>query len=334
MECRQKAYNWHEKRLVSFREADALMTGEAFHAGVAHLFASGNNVEAVQMAETTYRNRIAKQEMILPEERVILEQAILFTRRAVERYGEHYAKEPFQVIWPEVAFSVPLPNTHHHCWFMHRIVHPDVPFDQCVARDYGQHGLDVPPEPLKCWQPIWFHGRTDGVINWQNLIWLLEHKTTAMTGDIFYDRFYLDFQPTGYLYGIWKQTGTRPHGFVLNVVKKPNKRASDQLAVGFEREAYSRNDDDLLRFERELILLAQDYEAAFSQKRIYMNTKSCTNYNRRCYYWDLCKRNDEPSEEEFRLRDMDYVDKQYYKILGLPVPGEPLIQLEGATTHV
>jgi hypothetical protein len=252
--------------------------------------------------------------MVLPEERIQVEQQIEMSKRAVVMFADEYAKADYTVLWPEVEFFTPIPGTEHHCHFVHRILHPKAPPSDPTT------GSPEPCKDERCFHPIYFTGRTDAVITLQSVIWLLETKTSAMTGNIFFDRFYLDFQPTGYLYGIWKQTGVRPHGFLLNVVKKPQKRAADQFNVTFEREPYLRTDEDLQRFEHELIIQAQDYEDAWEKKRIYMNTKSCTNYNRRCYFWDLCKRHGEMIDGEFRLRNRDYVDLAYYKLLGLEVP--------------
>jgi hypothetical protein len=327
-ECRRKAWNWHERRLMSTREAESLLVGGAFHKGVAVYFAEKDVEKAVVATEKEYRDRIEEQVsrgmLVLPEEQVIIERNIELSRRMVALYAEHFKTEDFQVVMPEVEFMVELPNTHHHCWFAHRLLHPDVPFQKCAGQDFPNSLLRT-SETLEhyphCVQPHFIKGKTDGIINWKKMLWLLEHKTSAMTGDIFFSRFQLDFQPTGYMYGIWKATGIRPHGFLLNVAKKPNKKALDQFNVAFEREPYLRSDVDLERFEREFILQCNDYEEAFRDGKIYMNTKSCTNYNRRCYYLDLCLRgNETPHPGEFRDRGPDYVDLSYYKLLGLPEP--------------
>lgn len=340
-ECRQKAYYWHEARLTSHREADALLLGGAFHHGVAKFFATGDAEVASKFAEDEFRERIAAQPagLILPEELEGIEKQISFTKRAVNQYADYYKQNNFQILYPEVKFSTAMPNTWHHCWFAHRLIHPDVPFSECPAESFtpgpepSANNLTAQYKSQKCFMPHVFTGTTDGLIKMNGMLWLLEHKTTAISGAPFFDRFYLDFQPTGYMYGIWKALGTRPHGFILNVIKKPNRAAKDQDRVGFEREAYLRTDSDLLRFEREFILQANDYEDAFKNGKIYLNTKSCTNYNRRCYYFDTCLRGG-PEEGEFRARPRDYVDKEYFRYLGVPEPPDPnLVQINMETPN-
>jgi hypothetical protein len=301
-----------------------LMTGGAFHEGAAEFLAHRDVKKAVQTSEAKYRERLVGQ-MILPEERQTIEQQIELSKRMVDVFASNFSDHEMTVISPEVEFCVAMPGTEHHCKFFHQILHPDKPNQPGYTTFTG--GCE---DPL-CMQPHYFRGKTDAVISWKGKIWLLEHKTTAMTGNIFYDKFMLDFQTTGYLYGIGKSLGTRPHGFLLNVLKKPNKNAKDQLSVSFEREPYLRSDEDILRFEKEFIHHAEDYENAVTQNRWAMDgawNESCVKYNRRCYFWDVCKNHGRIVPEQFRTKEPDYVDEQYYKILGLTPPERCGAQLE------
>jgi hypothetical protein len=82
-----------------------------------------------------------------------------------------------------------------------------------------------------------------------------------------------------------------------------------------------RSSEDLERFARELAAQANDYERAFAAadngdiSQVYMNTKSCTNYNRQCYYMDYCQRGFVAFEDEFNKRPLDYVEEEYTKLL-------------------
>jgi hypothetical protein len=323
-----------------------LMTGGAFHEGAAEFLAHRNVKTATQTAEAKYRERLVGQ-MILPEERQTIEQQIELSKRMVDVFASNFSDHEMTVISPEVEFCVAMPDTLHHCHFIHNLIpcemvtqeHQEwmVLGGQVVLHNINGCGTQTSEFQLltngwvclcgkqipRCIQPHYFRGKTDAVISWKGKIWLLEHKTTAMTGNIFYDKFMLDFQTTGYLYGIGKALGTRPHGFLLNVLKKPNKNAKDQLSVSFEREPYLRSDEDIQRFEREFIHHAEDYEHAVTNNRWAMDgawNESCVKYNRRCYFWDVCKNHGRIVLEQFRTKTPDYVDEQYYKILGLTPP--------------
>lgn len=325
--CRQKMWNWDILGLLSHREADPLMIGEAAHAGKAKYYETGNIVEATEEVERVFRKRLEGQ-MILPEEHDLIERNIKLARKAIEKYAHHWKGEPLQVLMSEVKFLVELPNSHHHCFFLHSIEHPEIPFSECPVEHNlkgQQHWGDLKSEEsFHCYQPHFFTGRCDAVVSWRNMVWIDETKTATIsrTGDIFYDRFHLDTQTTGYIYGVWKSSKLRPHGFILNVIKKPPSNASDPFNLTFEREPYIRDDKSLLEFEEHILRVARNYERAIVERDIFKNTQSCTSYNRRCYYMNLCKRHNEVEEGEFRQRPVDYVQAEYYKLLGKEISAD------------
>jgi hypothetical protein len=342
-ECRAKQFHWDELRLKSWREADPLLMGGGFHVGAAVLFSEKSRERALVACEKDMRDRYAQQQ-VLPEERGLIEHNIEWTKRAVEKFSEHYELQDITVLWPEVEFCIPMPNTLHHCFFAHRLLHPKVPYDQCPLAQFHNppggtpHEVE-PPSPFgfDCVRPHFFKGKTDAIVQWMTKIWLFEHKTNSMTPEIFYKKYLLDAQATGYMWGIWKQLGVKPEGFILNVIQKPRKNAKDQLWVGFEREPYFRSNEDLDRFALEFVEQANDYENAFrrailgNRAAVYMNTKACTNYSRQCYYMDYCQRHFEEAPGEFALRDNDYINDAYFDILGLPKPEKKLLPIINQT---
>lgn len=323
-ECRRKAMYYSKTRIIPFTVADPLLLGGAYHHGLAHFFAHDNVTDAIFAAEAFYREGYKKQEeYILPEEKPFIERQVVWLSNSMAEFAKHYKASDIQVVQPEVEFTVPLPRSEHHCRFFHQIAHPDIPYWECV--DHECHR-----------RPHYFRGKTDAVVTWQGRMWLFEHKTEARTGDGYFSKFLLDFQPTGYLYGLHQATGLRPAGFILNIIKKPNAAyKGDPLAVvGFEREAYIRSDADLERFARDLSSLADDYEEAFfNERKVYLNTRACMNWSRKCDYFDICLNHGEYDPSRFQTRPTwDYVEKAYYEILGLPVPKEPgeLVQITEA----
>lgn len=323
--CQMKAKYWYELGLKSKREADPLVFGGAIHKAYAHFFSTQDVQGAKDALESEVRERI-ENVFLLPEEKAHYEKMIEQGKCAVEQYSQHYSKQPFTVLHPEVRFTVALPGTEHHCWYAHKLLYPDVPFERHIMGDGG-------PEPHSCWQPHYLTGVTDAVIMWDQMVWLLEHKTTAYMSDDYFLQWVLDHQPTGYIYGIWKAIGLRPHGFILNVIKKPPKNARDQFAFGFSREPFLKTDEDLQDFEREMIILANDYERVAAGNLWRKNPKSCRSYNRTCYFHDLCKRFGVVEPGEFDQRDQDYVEEQYYTLLNIPNPHakeKPIVTDAGA----
>jgi hypothetical protein len=265
--------------------------------------------QAKQIVEDTYHSEKGPQ-MILPEEEQLIRTNIAFAQNSVEEHAKHWKNEPLEVLMPEVKFRIPLPDTEHHCWFVHRRI-------AALAVECPK-GWETDPDKCtanECWHPHYYTGTTDAVVSWRGMIWLLEHKTTSIFSDMYLDKFRLDTQPRQYLLGITRSTGVRPKGFLLNVIRKPNKNASDPTRpTGFIREPYLVEDRELQEAEDGLRRIATNYEEAFRTKDIYKNTDSCTSYNRKCYYFNSCLRG-EIDPDEFVTRPSDYVDEQYEELL-------------------
>jgi hypothetical protein len=291
---------------VPKRDADPLVEGGAYHKGAAVLVVTKDRNAAKAAAEAEIRTR-REGVLYLPEENVLMEQSIAMVNRLLDAQANQYEKDNWVVLKPEVKFRVPMPNSKHHCIFMHHFLYP---------KGTHEHDLHLTCFDERCQQPIWFVGTTDAVLSWDNLVWLLERKTSSDPRETFWDQWRLDNQPVGYIYGMWKQAGLRPHGFILERMLKPRKNAANPFYVPPpEREPFLVTDARLARFERELTQVAEDYEDAFVRDRWYLNPKSCTDYNRRCYYFDLCQRDGEIADGEFAQREDDYVNKTYAEIL-------------------
>lgn len=179
-----------------------------------------------------------------------------------------------------------------------------------------------------------FVGRTDALIRWNSNVWLMDHKTSAIKGDQFWDEFELDIQQTGYIYGIWKATGLRPRGFVINHIYRPSeaqvsnwnskrrngppKNELDYL--GYERRAFLRTEEDLARFESMIIDLCDEWEWRVRHDKFPMEPSrgACLSYNRRCDYLGACKAHDAPSElAALASREKDYVDVKTERLVNI-----------------
>lgn len=302
--CRQKEHNVNTLKLIPLLEAEPLVTGWATHLGFATLLAKKDVNLALVEGEKVYRDRIATQ-VLLPEEKELFERRILFVKAAIQAYHKVLPSEGYEILMPEVTFRVAIPNSEHHCWYCHNLLTPNAPYEDCP------HNRVAP-----CWQPYYFKGRTDAVVRWDGMIWLLEHKTSSDNKGTFWDQWYLDWQCTGYLYGIWKATGIRPQGFILNKINKPNKR-QDPTQVSIQREPFLRSDEDLQRFEKEFLLRAQDYEESMRLGRIWLNPDNCVSWSRRCDFHKKCMDHQSFDSLAYRAKPMDYVEEEYYTLLNL-----------------
>ena len=326
LKCRRLQY-FYDQRLVQLGLTQPLSMGSAYHKGAAILVATKNRANAITAAETEYRNAM-KEAFILPEEKPIHERNIELVKRMVNAQADQYTRETWTVLMPEVEFCVDIPGTRHHCGYIHRILYPE----DCerpgtigeLAIRMGSSGMGRCPDE-RCYVAHKLRGRSDGILNWNSLIWILERKTSGMKQHIWWDQWYLSHQISAYIWGVRKATGLPVHGVLVEKSPKPAKN-QDPFSFDYspEREPYIRSEADLGEFQDEISRVARDYEtAAFDAdpfREFYRNPLSCTSYNRRCDFWDTCKRNGEVQPGQYRLRQRDYVELEYYKMLNMEPP--------------
>src|SRR6266849_8729860 len=143
-QCRRKQW-FYDSGLVQLGLTEPLSMGTAYHKGTAVLTAKKDINEAIKAAEDSYRAEMAKVKVILPEEHPLHEANIATIKRMLTAQGNQYVKDTWTVLKPEVEFLVPLPGTLHHCWYFHKLLHPNIPFNDCKVVFRGE-----PPEMRTC----------------------------------------------------------------------------------------------------------------------------------------------------------------------------------------
>lgn len=324
--CKTLAYNWDQLNLGTRFTAPALLVGGGFHKGIALINAKkGSLDEAALAGEADYRERLGNWDLLLNEEKAIHETEIVMTRSMIRAYGEHYINEQYEVLAPEIKFLVPLPNSIHHCYYIHRILYGDNEFTRSIDELGNIPSIGNSCNDERCRIPHHISGTADAILQWNRMIWLQEHKTTAY--DLYnnsaqsrnwINNWMLNNQATCYIYGIWKSVGIQAHGVLLNAVIKPRKNAANPV-FNFYREGFLRTTEQLLQYEKEITQVAIDYEYRMRTGTIWKNPYACFNYNRKCDYYDSCV-SGSINKDAYIERSMDYVQANYYKLLGMEPP--------------
>lgn len=343
--CKRKSFNTYHRKLTSPSRSMNLVDGSAFHDGVAHGLATRDWKGALVSAREKFDQE--KQAVVsLPGQEWLMEDHWDMAQKMIECYADAYKDQGIQVIQPECEFDVELPNSHHNCIWLHHEENipgvgwmqnygppdPKAILEQRVRSPHGNHfGSDYKyRESCMCWQPHRFVGKTDAVVTWMNNIWLLEHKTTAISGEMFWNQWRLDVQPTGYIYGIQKALNVKVGGFILNAIIKPseaqvanwNKKRkygppqTEKDYIKYEREAFLRSKEDLVRFEQDLIDECNDWERDVVRGRFPMSPLAgiCNQYNRQCEYHTCCVTHDSQNElDALGKKDDDYVDVKTFE---------------------
>lgn len=339
--CRRKYFDTYYRSLQGDRRSMNLVDGSAVHKGIAAGMAT-KDWDAAQAEAMKQFDVDIQAATLLPEEAYLVEQHKRVVTRILEVYRDGYATESYQVIQPECEFEIELPGSEHNCINMHWLDrngnhHWTKPIAQDIIEGvYSPHMnvIGTYDKDCACYQPHRFTGKTDAIVIWNGNIWLLEHKTTAISGQQFWSQWQLDIQPTGYIYGIWKALKVRPRGFVLNALVKPsegqvaswnksrkygeNKAIADYIK--YEREPFLRTEEDLQRVEHQLIGVCNDIESSIIkgyEQGFYMSPVpgACVAYNRLCDFHAACSAHDSDSSlESLSRRDPDYVDEALVRI--------------------
>ncbi len=192
---------------------------------------------------------------------------------------------------------------------------------------YLKMGAEACPKDQKClcYQPHQLRGIVDALVLWHGVPWFHEHKSTTSMSPVFWTDFQLDIQITAYTYGIWKSTGLRPRGAIINAVSKPNenmvaawnkkrtygpkKTMADYISYG--REPILRTEEQVQAFERQAIENCNEWVTRLLNGSFGMsNTRGiCTMWFRPCDYHSLCCSSDAEHEvkafEEQRLLQIE-----------------------------
>lgn len=337
--CKQKAFNRYHRRLDS-QPTMNMAGGSAFHKAVAVGLASRDWQKAADELMATF-NEEMRVAVPLPEEVPLWQRQEELLRAMLSQYRVNYEAESYQVVQPECEFLVDVPNSHHNCIWLHHLErispgiledHKGPPKPQAILERRVESPHSQADPNCFCWQPHKLAGRADALVMWKGFLWLLEHKTTSILGEQFWNEWLLNIQPTGYLWGVGRALGMTPKGFVINAIYRPSenqvrsyndrrKYGPDKSAVDyikFERQAFTRTDEDLANFEEEIRDTCNEWEARIlSGKWGKSNVQgACMLYNRLCDFHPVCLSHGSPeSLDAFTQRAEDYVDVHMRELL-------------------
>lgn len=186
----------------------------------------------------------------------------------VKKYNQRYALEPFQLLQDDKGSPmVELP-------FMVKLYETEL---------YPGHIL-----------PIFYTGKIDLPVSWDNNVFVIDHKTTSMMGESFWDDLRVSPQLVGYTWGFWKATGIKPAGFCVNAVRtKPQPMKPKNGLDAWWEENYQRSkeyvSDGLLKeWESNTINLVEEFLWHHSRSYFPMKKKWCCAKYGKCQFYSVC----------------------------------------------
>ena len=161
-------------------------------------------------------------------------------------------------------------------------------------------------------------GRMDLLVEWDDVLWVMEHKTTSKIGASYFKQFALDKQITGYIVGAETYTGRKVMGCMVNVLQpwKEVKRVSAKTKTmrdHYMRDPMTRSPALKERYKLNIQRIVRDIEWCEANNEFYEAEKkeACFYYNYDCPYRQLCQ-----FGEDEKLIEQEYVVSKWepYKI--------------------
>jgi hypothetical protein len=159
----------------------------------------------------------------------------------------------------------------------------------------------------------------DLLVEAEDGVWVVEHKTTSAIDANYVARLSLDEQVSTYMVGVRRAWDIAPKGVIYNVVLKPRIRQKqnetregylervlalykDQAAEYLYREKLLCSARDLARFEEELHLFTGEIEHAEATGYFPKNTRAC-DVRGTCPCLPLCAEGEEAAKDRFVVRE-------------------------------
>ena len=132
-----------------------------------------------------------------------------------------------------------------------------------------------------------YGGRFDQILEWNKQLWVRDFKTTSWLAGNINDKYALNHQMSGYIWGMEQLSGLRIAGALVEILHNTSKVVADIKMV-----MTTRTEQDINNF----IDWAEDrwdeYEHRLKTSNWPMRTRSCGDYNKRCSFWDACSKGD------------------------------------------
>ncbi len=170
--------------------------------------------------------------------------------------------------------------------------------------------------------PIIYTGRIDLPVSIDGSIFITDHKTTSMMGQMFWDQQRRSSQQKGYVWAFQNLTGIKVDGYQINGIRTKEPPQYVQAGVKgtgkyttenwwnetFQRERFIIKPGDTEEWKANTIALLENFFHKYNQNYLPMMTTWCSHYGR-CAYYDVCQL--DASDRDFFLASGLYADNTW-----------------------
>lgn len=223
----------------------------------------------------------------------------------LQQYDERYNLEPFTLVLRdgkpvvEQAFAIPFA-------LYNRLSHILLPWEQSWVLEALTDEEHI---------PIIFTGRIDLPVEWSGDRFIMDHKTTSILGESFWDQYRMSAQPVGYCWAWHKATGEMPKGFAINAIRvrplpgKPVGGPSKWWEESFQRNREYIFDRHLVEWHSNTLSQLDQFfynvrKDVWPMKRLW-----CVGKFGKCQFYDVCI--SAPEDREVLLGSDNYLDYEW-----------------------
>lgn len=217
--------------------------------------------------------------------------------KVFKKYCEKYPLELFKVATDssarphvEIPFAIPLGAIELNAdirYHIDQIIVPDVVerlpdwWETRTRPQSGGLGFHVKKVYI-----LW-SGRMDAILTWDGQYWIMDHKTSSVGGDGFFNDFILSQQTTGYTWAASRIIGAKVEGLLLNalICRKPTPTGK---TIEFVRRRYHYTEDHLAEWEEDIMALVSDFLTSLKRGYFPKQTTHCEGKYGQCKYHSVC----------------------------------------------
>lgn len=259
-------------------------------------------------------------------------RTINWAMEVARRYNDKYELEDFNLL----KYTQPIPcpackdNLEPECYFCKGARLRDMMVELPFAVPLYTHQLKEPihqtqegygDKPITEVKVV-YTGRIDLPNRRDGDLYIDDHKTTEMLGDMFWNEQRRSAQQKGYCWAFEQLTGEKVRGYEINAIRtkeppqyvtagKASPKTGAKLSPAtwwsesFQRNRYVLNPGELDEWKMNTVDICEEFFWHYSRGYMPQKTKWCASYGK-CVYFDVC--NMVPEDRAFLLASGQYTD--------------------------
>lgn len=254
---RSMEYAYLRKRTLA-REKPALNFGSAIHAALAHRYKHFED-RALTTPDLVQVLDVLDQHFLANPQPDGDYRTLSLARSLTESYFKVWSREPFKVVQGKVEAS----------------------FALLIGHINGQ--------------PVYWTGRIDLVVEENSGIWVMDHKTSSMFGESFWNEMAMTAQQLGYVWACKQSLGKTPRGYIINGIRTRKPTRLDEYdetkmvrADDFARQQFVVTEDMLTEWQENVLSLVREFLWHHSNDYMPRKTKWCVGKYGLCPFYDVC----------------------------------------------